>query len=113
MELTDDMEMIVAHAINNKGVLYLFETTNNKFDYLSEDAYFDILQKLECLGYIQSTQNFSIFTVRVKEIIINDKKTPIWDVPQDIIDMANSLEEMKNTEYIEEALLKKYNKADK
>ena len=111
MQISEEMEMIIAKAIVNNG-LVTFNTIKNVYSSASRDKCSSTLRKLECVGYIRQTKKPGIFMVRVKEVSIGDKKKLIWNVPQEIIDMANKLQDVRDTGDIEEDLLRKYKKVD-
>ena len=109
MQISEEMEMVIAKSIINNGIVTA-RTIKNVYSSASRDKCSSMLRKLECVGYIRQTKRFGIFMVRVKEVSIGNKKKLVWAVPQEIIDLANNLQEIQDTTAIEEELLKKYKK---
>lgn len=109
MQISEEMEIVVARSILNNGRVTI-GIIKSVYSSASSEKCSGILRKLECAGYIRSTDMFGIFQVRVKEVKSGNGKKLVWAVPQEIIDMANTLKEISDTKETEEKLLKKYKK---
>ncbi|MCK5281825.1 MAG: hypothetical protein KAK00_00285 [Nanoarchaeota archaeon] len=112
MQMSEEMEMVVARGIINNGRVTPAIIKSIYSAAISGERCASILRKIETLGYIRSTKYFGIFMVRVKEIKIGSKKKLVWAVPQEIIDMSNNLQDIQSTAKDEDDLLKKYKKTN-
>ncbi len=111
MYISEEMEIVVARAIVNNGIINA-NTIKSVYSSASRDKCSGILRKLESAGYIRQTKSFGVFRVRVKEVKSGNGYKLLWAVPQEIIDMANNLQEIRDTKDVEEKLLKKYKKVN-
>lgn len=111
MQISEEMEIIVARGILNNGKVTA-GTIKSVYSSANRDKCSGILRKLESAGYIRPTKSFGVFRVRVKEIGTGDNKKMVYNVPQEIIDIANTLQEVRDTSAEEDELLKKYKKVD-
>ena len=108
MLISEEMEMVVAKGIVNNGRTTPTTIKSIYSSSISGERCAGILRKLESMKYIRPTRYFGVFMVRLKEVGVGDKKKLVWNVPQEIIDLANNLEEVRDSIKEEERLLDKY-----
>lgn len=108
MQISEEMEMVVAKGIVNNGRITPATIKSIYSASISSERCAGILRKLESFGYIKPTKYCGVFRVRVKEVKLGDKKKLVWNVPQEIVDMANNFIEVRDSSKYEDELLEKY-----
>lgn len=105
IKISDEMELVLAKAINNKGKL-THGIVNSVYSSNDKSKFRNVVQKLQSIGYVRKGKQFGTFVVRVRES--KDKKHLIWLVSPEIIEMANNLKENEKSVEIEEELMEKH-----
>ena len=101
MKLSDQEMLCLAKAINNNGEMkpsIIKSVYSRSVDVKSK------LQTFEAKGLIRKTDKPALFMVRVDE----DDKGAKWQVPSEVMEMAENIKESKTNREKEERILEKY-----